>query len=305
MAFNKVSAGQPFQPQAVVWNGFIDAANWVQQQQVNSSSQNARFLNQTGIVLVKNVSGSDADQFSVVALKNIGIEPTNEKSERTFKNDIPFFEFSSYDDNTKDCAIAVLQEPVKNNLTGKALVLGITPALVNIDNENHNSAVPDRENKFKLKSASDGDIKILWKPAQTGEKLCMLAVGLGGALAYKGIFKLTQKDNSIEITNGADEEAGNAGFLYINGEFKTCSKGSVSASSGYVCVKCSVSGSDYTTEYAIVSENGLAGDESTGYYVLGYVKSATGGGGYEVFQYYHATPHCLIVGSCKTDEEQA
>ena len=31
MAFNKVSAGQPFQPQAVVWNGFIDAANWVQQ----------------------------------------------------------------------------------------------------------------------------------------------------------------------------------------------------------------------------------------------------------------------------------
>jgi hypothetical protein len=42
------------------------------------------------------------------------------------------------------------------------------------------------------------------------------------------------KDGKIEITDGADENNSDAGFVFCNGMFKTVPKGSVSASSGYV-----------------------------------------------------------------------
>ena len=303
MALNKVTQGQEFIPVASTWNAFVDAANYVSNNMVNTGSDAKRTLNQTGIILVKNTTGSTIEPFSVVALKTVMIEPKNDASKRTFQYDMPFFEIEAYTEDTSKKPVAIVQEPIKKNATGKAMVLGVTAAKVNIDNEEHYSAVPDVKNKFKLKSASDGDIKILWKPAQTGEQLCMLAIGVGGMLSYKGMFKLTLENNSIKITNGADAESSNAGFVMVNGEYKDVPVGTVSSSSGYVVLKATVSGDSYNTSYEIKSD--LTADESTGYYALGYVKTSTGGGGIEVFQYYHATPIILIVGNCKKENTQA
>ena len=303
MAFEKVTAGQNFEVKAATWNGFIDAANYVQQQQVSLGSEGARTLNQTGVILVKNSSGATIPQFGLVALKDVVIKPTNSTAaKRTFSNDMPFFEADAYTEETKQKPIAILQEPIAKDKTGKALVLGVTPALVTIDNKNHNSAIPDEKNKFKLKSASDGDIKILWKPEATGEQLCMLAVGLGGVLSYKGMFKLSLENNTIKIFNGADDEASEAGFVICNGELEKVPKGEISASSGFVCLKGVLNNKTWTVSYEIKSD--LKGDESTGYYALGYVKSAVGGGGVELFQYYNNTPFLFVFGDCKEEDEQ-
>jgi hypothetical protein len=78
MAFNKVNKGQKFIPTATVWNGFVDAANWVQQQQQNTLQNVSRLNNQNGIVLAYNASGSDAETLSIVALTNIKINPTSD-----------------------------------------------------------------------------------------------------------------------------------------------------------------------------------------------------------------------------------
>lgn len=298
---DKVVQGQAFAPKASTWNSFVDAAEFVKTSMVNTSNDEKRSLNQTGIILVKNTTSSTIEAFSIVALKTVVIEPKTEASTRTFKFEMPFFEIEAFTEDTKNAPIAILQEPVRKDETGKALVLGVTATTVNISNANHNSAVPDEKNKFKIKSAVDGDIKILWKPSGTGEKLCMCAVGIGGMLSYKGIFKLTHEGSNIKITNGADESDSNAGFCIVNGKYKQVPTGTVSSSTGYICLKATVSGDDYTVSYEVKSS--LEGDDNTAYYALGYVKAATGGGGVEVFQYYHATPHILIVGSCKKEGE--
>ena len=303
MAFTKVTKGQKFQPTATVWNGFVDAANWVQQQQQNTLQNIERLKNQNGIILAKNTSGSDADILSVVALSDIQIKPSTDQSKRTFMSDIPFFSFSKVDENNKDkYPIAILQQPVKNGETGKALVMGITPCYVNIDNDTHGSAVADTLSAFSLKSASDGNIKILWKPTGSGKQLCMVAVGLGGSTAYKSIFKLQAKDGKIEITDGADEKNSDAGFVFCNGMFKKIPKGSVSISSGYVVIEAVLGEDNFTAEYKITSS--IEPTTEKGYYVLGKVQSATGGGGYQVYQYYHSTPHIIICGECEQEQEQ-
>lgn len=304
MAFLKVNKGQKFQPTASTWNGFVDAANWVQQQQQNTLQNIQRLQNQTGMVLAKNVDSSDADMLGVVALTGIQIKPNGEQAERTFIADVPFFQFERVTEDNKNqgYATAILQQPIKEGESGKALVMGVTPAYVNIQNDNHGFAVADTSTSFGLKSSSDGDIKILWKPSGTGKQLCMVAVGLGGATAYKSIFKLQQKDNEIEIVNGADEDDSNAGFVFCNGMFKEIPKGSVSASSGYVVIQATLGEQDFTAEFKITTD--IAPTQEVGYYVLGKVQSATGGGGYEVFQYYHATPHIIICGECEQQQEQ-
>lgn len=301
MAFEKVSSGQIFEAKTTTWNGFIDAANYVQQQQIKLGSDNSRSTNENGIVLVKNGSGTSMPQFALVTLVDMMIKPKSSISERTFCNDVPFFEVDAYTEETKDKPIAILQEPIARGATGKALLLGVTPAFVTIDNGSHNSAMPDEKNKFRLKSSSDGDIKILWKPSGNGEKLCMLAVGLGGALSYRGNFKLTLENNSINIFDGSDEESSNAGFVLCNGELQEVSKGSVSASSGYVCLKGVLNNKTWTVSFEIKSD--LSGDETTGYYALGYVKSAVGGGDVELIQYYHNTPNIFVFGDCKVEDE--
>ena len=303
MAFNKVNKGQKFQPTATVWNGFVDAANWVQQQQQNTLQNVSRLNNQNGIVLAYNASGSDAETLSIVALTGIKINPTSEQAKRTFISDIPYFQFGKVtEDNKNQYPIAILQQPIKNGESGKALVMGVTPCYVNIDNSNHTSAVADTKTAFALKSSTDGDIKILWKPSGTGKQLCMVGVGLGGTSAYKSIFKLQQKDGKIEITDGADENNSDAGFVFCNGMFKTVPKGSVSASSGYVVLQATLGDNTFTVEYKITSS--IEATKDKGYYVLGKVKSATGGGGYQVFQYYHATPHIIVCGECEQQQEQ-
>lgn len=304
MALNKVTKGQKFQPTATTWNGFVDAANWVQQQQQNTLQNIQRLQNQTGIVLAYNADTIDADILGAVALTAIQIEPNGVQAKRTFIADVPYFKFGRVtEENKSKFATAILQQPIKKGETGKALVMGVTPAYVNIENENHGFAVPDTNTALGLKSSSDGDIKILWKPTGSGKQLCMVAVGLGGALAYKSIFKLQQKDGSIEIVNGADEKESNAGFVFCNGMFKEIPKGSISASSGYVVLQATLGEQGFAAEYKITTN--IEPTQEKGYYVLGKVQSATGGGGYQVFQYYHSTPHIIICGECEQQQEQA
>ena len=301
MAFNKVNKGQKFQPTATVWNGFVDAANWVQQQQQNTTSNTERLKNQNGIVFVKNSSGSDADVLSVVALSDFMIKPTNDEAKRTFIADVPFFSFTKVTkDNLDKTPIAVLQQPIKNGESGKALMMGVTPCYVNIENNSHTSAVADSSTAFGAKSSTDGDIKILWKPSGTGKQLCMVGVGLGGSTAYKSIFKLQAKDGKIEISDGSDENSSKAGFVFVNGIFKEMPKSSITASGGYLVIEATLGSESVTADYKIVSS--IEATKEKGYYVLGKVKTATGGGGYQIFQYYHATPHIIVCGECEQQE---
>ena len=180
--------------------------------------------------------------------------------------------------------------------------MGITPCYVNIENESHTSAIADSSTTFGAKSSTDGDVKILWKPSGTGKQLCMVGVGLGGSTAYKSIFKLQAKDGKIEISDGSDENNSKAGFVFVNGIFKEMPKSSVTASGGYLVIEATLGSESVTVDYKIVSS--IEATKEKGYYVLGKVKTATGGGGYQVFQYYHSTPHIIVCGECEQQQEQ-
>ena len=108
----------------------------------------------------------------------------------------------------------------------------------------------------------------------------------------------------LEMTKElAHEKESNAGFVFCNGMFKEIPKGSISASSGYVVLQATLGEQGFTAEYKITTN--IEPTQEKGYYVLGKVQSATGGGGYQVFQYYHSTPHIIICGECEQQKEQA
>lgn len=286
MAFEKVTKGKPFDAPAIVWNGFIDAANTNQANQINQGTENARALNPSGVVLVKNQSGLTIPRFGVVVVNQALLSPAS----AAFKNDTPVFQALRYQYSSIWKVLGIMQEPLKNGRIGKALVCGITPAVVNIVNAGR-YAVPDLDNPFVLKSAHEGAFKIAWQPSGSGEQYCMLAVGMGEFSAYNGMFKLALDGSTVNITNGSILDSYYAGFVLCNGVSVSVPTGSISSNIGYVCLKAEWKEGRYVVSYVLAGAVG-GSTATTGYYALGYIRNR--GGYMEVCQYHHATPYIRI-----------
>ena len=71
----KVLPGQPVKIRASTWNGFIDAANYVQNQQRGIGGVPGKTANDFGTVLVRNDAGVVMNQFCAVALTNLLVTP--------------------------------------------------------------------------------------------------------------------------------------------------------------------------------------------------------------------------------------
>ena len=215
----KVSSGEKFQVKASTWNSFIDAAVHHKNTQLRLGADTLRGNIKTGIILVRNDSGSLLEQFAAVILDDLIIQPDDDEREQEFKSRAPVFSGKKVSADNKDKPFAILQVPLESEKIGKALLQGITPAKVNIGNESHQYAKLDAT---ELVSCNSGIGRILWKESGTGEKWVLLQLGGGGSGGnkYSGFFRLTadeDNENSIKVIDGSDTLGGGDCGVFVSG----------------------------------------------------------------------------------------
>jgi hypothetical protein len=226
---NKVKTGQKVNIAASTWNSFIDAANHTKNLQSGGiSAVTSKGMFKTGIMLVQNAAGNLLKEFTPVALTDLIITP--EKNEKEFKTHVAVLKAEEFDaDNKETATIAILQEPIDDGKLGRAMVLGTTPAKVNIQDKEHLCATPTDDGK--LESNDKGDCRIVWKADDTGEQWTLLLLGGGGKAAweYDGPF-------AIEWDSETEQIKVKAGYLSRNGEWLEVSETELAPSEGYICV---------------------------------------------------------------------
>jgi hypothetical protein len=196
----KVVTGEKFSVKAKTWNSFIDAAVYVKQRQADLLSKTPRRDTKSGIVLVRNSTDEDLGQFAVVALGALIITPSD--NEQDFRNNLPIFE--PIKDGISD-PFGIAQKPIRKNEVGPVMLSGISPARINIENEDHEFAEVTEDG---LKSSSNGTLRVLWKEEEEGEdKWAILLLGASGAGdTYDGYFKAVnssdENSQKIKITFG-------------------------------------------------------------------------------------------------------
>lgn len=168
----KVQRGSPLAIKASTFNAFIDAAAAHQRSLHDQSSDPLRANARTGIVLVRNKTGEDLDQFAIAGLDKASIEPQDNEEE--FRRRL-VFDIKKPDEVDPDYAdhemrFVIMQQPLKQDAVGKGMILGVSPVKLDIKEERHDYASFKAGETAHLETNYVGTARILYKESGTGVK---------------------------------------------------------------------------------------------------------------------------------------
>ena len=246
----KVRSGEQLVIKASTWNAFIDAANFTKEQRQNQFGKGLRSGVGAGVVLIKNAEPELRDRFTALVLNDIAVPPSANENE--FVSCPPVFIGQKMTDEREGRPYAILLEPIAAGAIGRAMVFGIVPAKVSIQDADDQYAVPTPNSSAgALQSDSTCVARIVWKAGGTGAQWCLLQ--LGGAGGGSG----GDKAYMCQV-NGGSQSAGFNVTVYPNGRYDS---------------KVKSSGILYVPELALGSEI------PTGTWIIGHKSAlkATGG----------------------------
>ena len=207
----KVSSGDPFAPTADTWNTFIDAAQYVQQRQINIRSSVRGRDTKPGIVLVRNKSGEDCYQFAALGIDDVIIKPGG-AGEQEFRNRTLTFDCKKLGDINEsrrhEMRFVILQEPIKQDKCGRAMISGTTPAVLDVKDEKHEYASPIPDNSALLETSVSGVCRILWKESGTGEKWAVVQFPISDfprVVIKNASGTIIQDSDACMVTSAADK----------------------------------------------------------------------------------------------------
>jgi len=175
----KVKAGDSVVIQASTWNAFIDAANFTKQMRQNQGGKGLRSGLGEGIVLLKNCESQTYDRFSALVITGICVTPDTNENE--FLSCPPVFQGNRMTEDRAEKPYAITLEPIAAGEIGRAMLLGITPAKVTVNDSEDGYAVPKAGSTGEMESATTGVARILWKGSGSGLQWCLLQLGGAGA----------------------------------------------------------------------------------------------------------------------------
>lgn len=158
-----VSPGQPLRFSAGDINACFDAARAHKAKQMAAESE-SRAIRDPSIVLIRNDTATDLDFMSVLGIDVPLILPADNLNE--WRSRVMF----SAVDPTEDHAgkFCVLQEPIPAGKMGRAMLIGVTPVVLDVTDEADGFADVADGVTATLKSGTHGSARILWKEAGTG-----------------------------------------------------------------------------------------------------------------------------------------
>ena len=164
-ALKKVQAGQRMEIPAEAYNAFIDAVR-AERSRRHSIEQDAGLdVRQTGIIKVRNQSGSDQDRYHVLALRTPVVSPSDNLQE--FKNQVSL-DADAPSTPSRCERFAILLDPLPNGGMGRGIVSGVAPVRINVVRPTDNYAELVFGETGHLRSSPTGQTRILWKEAGTG-----------------------------------------------------------------------------------------------------------------------------------------
>lgn len=160
-----VSPGQPLEISAGDYNAMLDTARAFKRRTLNQQTEIGLPL-AAGVVMVKNSSGGNRDVLEILAINAPLILPTDSldrwRSAVTFDGVAP--------GATHSGRYVVLQEPIAAGAVGRAMVIGVTPVILNVIADSDRFAEVDSGTYATLKTGTTGSARILWKESGTGTK---------------------------------------------------------------------------------------------------------------------------------------
>ena len=205
----KVRSGEPVVIRASTWNAFIDAANYTKEMRQNQRGRALRSGVGAGVVLVRNAEPETRDRFTALVLCDVAVPPNVNEDE--FVSCAPVFVGQKMTSEREGRPYAVLLEPLAKDQIGRAMVLGIVPAKVTVNDADDQYAVPTPNSPAgALESAPTGVARIVWKAGGSGSQWALLQ--LGGAGGGSG----GDRAYMCKVTGGS-ASAGYSVTVYVDG----------------------------------------------------------------------------------------
>ena len=164
----KVTPGQPVKIQAETWNQVIDSARDHTRRVSSHGGPPTVDTSGSQYVTIKNNSGGTVNRFGILAITSPIVDPTGSVSEFQAKVNFVGEEPS---DSATEC-IAILQEPLKDQQIGKAIIFGVAVVRVNMLDAAHRYATltPGQPGYLTSTASANAPAKIFWVESSTGEK---------------------------------------------------------------------------------------------------------------------------------------
>jgi hypothetical protein len=156
--FKKVQAGQELQVSAEVWNTLIDLTRKHKDGKHPQGAKSEPIFQQSNLAKVRNQTGLDLDQFSVVGLASPIILPTDNALE--FKRQVTFN--GTLPSNTSAGRFGVTIQPIAAGAIGLAAIAGIVAVKLAVDGVPFACACPMDGQTGLLKAVPHGPVSVLW-----------------------------------------------------------------------------------------------------------------------------------------------
>lgn len=173
----RVQPGDTLEIRASTYNTVVDAVKSLQANRPGRQHQNQPALAQSGIVLVRNDSGTDRGRFDVLGIAGSVFGSSSPE----FPNRIVLSGATPTADH--GLGFVILQEPIAAGRIGTAVISGITQARVNVENSGDTIAGLDASDPTRLTTSVPGTALILAVDSGAGTQWGI--VNVGAALAHQ------------------------------------------------------------------------------------------------------------------------
>ena len=172
----KVRPGDSLRIPAGAYNAFVDAAQHARRIDPDTTVGRPQPNGREHLVLVRNESGEDLPRFGILGIDRPIIEPGEEGNPDVFKRRAALIGVAITPTDEYVGRFVVAREPIADGKIGLAVIRGVTPAAINVIDEEHSHADTYPEEQF-LRSGFTGAARILWKEPGTGELLALIEMG--------------------------------------------------------------------------------------------------------------------------------
>lgn len=207
----RVMRGSRLNIPAATWNLLLEVAEAHKQGALGIGGKRDLLRAESGLLYIKNMSGSDLDRLEVLGIDSVLFSPGD--------NEKQFLDMAVLTGSTPDVDVhlgkfAVLAEPIKNGKVGRAWVHGVFPVKMSmLDSEHEFADVKDGETDY-LESCVTGGVQILFYDSTTASNYALVRSAVGPFDRY--VVIANSKDNYTSVFEDAKDDSTGYQQFYLD-----------------------------------------------------------------------------------------